>query len=248
VTPPTVTDGIAVQITRTFPNTSSHALFPSGTYSFGASGDQSAKGLLKRAISLATKFIYVEDQYLVDMDISAALKAALPNIQKLIILIVQTASIEGELLQGWQRRKSFVDNLTAAAASKVIVCQLKSPRYVHSKTWVFDDKFAIIGSANINRRGFTHDSEQTAGIFDSNARLRFFFAHELRMNLWAKHLKKRPIDFLDPIASSVNWSTPIGDVETYDPNADIDHNPTGGAPFFVTRAMVWDNGVDPDGS
>jgi len=158
-------------------------------------------------IATAREFIYLEDQYLVDMSIGNALKDALPSIKKLVILICSTTSINNELFQAWRRGKEFIDNLEPFE-KKVSVCQLKS-QFVHSKTWIFDDKLAIIGSANVNRRGFTHDSEQGAVIFDSNAKRRWFFAHDLRMNLWVGHLKKRPIDMHDLLAASVDWENLI---------------------------------------
>ena len=54
--------------------------------------------------------------------------------------------------------------LLAAAPEKVAVV-VSTTRYVHSKTWVIDDEFAIVGSANCNRRGYTHDSEASVGVY-----------------------------------------------------------------------------------
>ena len=61
------------------------------------------------------------------------------------------------------------------------------------------------------------------------------------MNLWAKHTHLRPIDMLDPIAASVHWERPRppSDVLPYDPDAGSDG---------VTPPLLWDVGVDPDGS
>jgi len=73
--------------------------------------------------------------------------------------------------------------------------------------WLCDDKYAIIGSANCDNRGYTHDSEVLAGIYDYkvdqgdtsrcnqqyNPRQdilypRCPFAKELRIRLWKHHL------------------------------------------------------------
>lgn len=273
------TDNKFIQCATTFPNVKAHPLFDGGTNTFASSGDTTCKALVLNAIKQSKKFIYIEDQYLFDMDISNALKAQLDKLEKLVILIVQSPSIADETLQPFARRKKFIDNLgasytqtpgsagpppTAAKTTysgKVVVCQLAGNLYVHSKTWIFDDRFAIIGSANINRRGFTHDSEQSIGVFDTNASKRWFFAHELRMNLWGKHLKRPPIDFQDPIGSSVHWFTPIGDVEAYNPDGGPDLDPSGLkraakkkipispiAQLFITPDRVWDNVIDPDGT
>jgi phosphatidylserine/phosphatidylglycerophosphate/cardiolipin synthase-like enzyme len=242
-----VSDNLHVEIGRTYPNSKSHSLFgPGGPYSFAATGDQSAKALVLNAISQSKKFIYIEDQYLFDMSISNALKAALPNLKKLIIFITGSQQIPDQR-QPFSRRKAFIDNLTSGVqppTNKVIVCANKTG-YVHSKTFIFDDKFAIVGSANLTRRGYSHDSEQNAGIFDTNPKKRFFFAHELRMNLWAKHLLKRPIDLVDPIASSVHWTKPIGNVATY---VVAGADPPQKFPETVLKDIVWNVGLDPDGT
>lgn len=247
-----IADDLHVQVGRTYPNSNSHTLFGGGgPYHFAAAGEQSAKALVLHAIAKANTFIYIEDQYLFDMSLSNALKAALPNIKKLIILITDAVQADDQR-QPCLRRKDFVDNLTGGApppTDKVIVCQNafgggKAP-FVHSKTFIFDDKFAIVGSANANRRGYTHDSEQNAGIFDTNKKRRFFFAHELRMNLWGKLLEKRPIDMVDPIASSVHWTKPTGLVSTYIVNQ---KDRPRGFPEDQLKDLVWNIGMDPDGS
>jgi len=260
IEPANVTDDLQVEVGLTYPNSNEHTLFGGGgPYHFAASGEQSVKALVLNGISQSKKFIYIEDQYLFDMGISNALKAALPRLKKLIILI--TAPVQAvDQLQPVRRRKEFINNLTGGAqlpTDKVIVCENASGGgkvpFVHSKTFIFDDKFAIVGSANLNRRGYTHDSEQNAGIFDTNKKKRFFFAHELRMNLWGKILGKRPIDMVDPIASSVHWTKPIGAIKTYDVNQKEPRGDT----FLAKVAddlpgplkdQLWDDGIDPDGS
>lgn len=262
-TPP-VTDSLQVEIGRTVPNSISHSLFGLGPpYHFAATGDQSAKALVLNAISQSKKFIYIEEQYLFDMSISNALKAALPNLKKLIIFIT-ASSLVLDQRQPFSRRKDFIDNLTGGIqppTDKVIVCMnSKNYLYIHSKTFIFDDKFAITGSANLTRRGYSHDSEQNAGIFDPNTKKRFFFAHKLRMHLWAKHLSKRPIDLVDPIASSVHWSKPSGNIATYDVSGASDpwtdehgkvHHGDPPEEFpgnLVPSALIWNVGMDPDGT
>ena len=246
-----VTDDLQVEVGRTYPNSNSHTLFgPGGPYQFAASGEQSVKALVLNAIARSRKFIYIEDQYLFDMSISNALRSALPNLKKLVILITDSVQADDQR-QPCLRRKAFIDNLTGGVqppTDKVIVCQNGASSrvpFIHSKTFIFDDKFAIIGSANLNRRGYTHDSEQNVGIFDTNKRRRFFFAHELRMNLWGKLLSKRPIDLVDPIASSVHWTKPVGNIATYIVNK---KDRPRGFPEDALKDLVWNIGLDPDGS
>jgi phosphatidylserine/phosphatidylglycerophosphate/cardiolipin synthase-like enzyme len=56
------------------------------------------------------------------------------------------------------------------------------PIYVHSKASMVDDRWATIGSANLNSRGMSHDAELNLSILDSD------FARALRMMLWAEHV------------------------------------------------------------
>jgi phosphatidylserine/phosphatidylglycerophosphate/cardiolipin synthase-like enzyme len=66
-----------------------------------------------------------------------------------------------------------------------------SGSYVHSKTHVYDDECAIIGSANADDRGYTFDSEIVACITeDPSGRMArtSHFARDLRIALWHKHL------------------------------------------------------------
>jgi phosphatidylserine/phosphatidylglycerophosphate/cardiolipin synthase-like enzyme len=56
------------------------------------------------------------------------------------------------------------------------------PIYVHSKATVVDDRWATIGSANLNSRGMSHDAELNLTVLDSD------FARALRMMLWAEHV------------------------------------------------------------
>jgi len=66
--------------------------------------------------------------------------------------------------------------------------------WLQAKTWIFDDTMAVIGSANFNRRGLSHDGELGVGVVDLNEP-RDGWVHELRTRLWLKHLStpKRPV-------------------------------------------------------
>ncbi|GEM_PF-5771838 len=122
------------------------------------------------------------------------LASRLRNNPRLIFtaIIARTEIINSELKQGWFRRKAFIEELTkgvADAKNRVRIYQYKSAfsrnfgkNFVHSKTWIFDDEFAVIGSANCNRRGMTHDSEAAVGVA-SRA-----LAKRLRVSMLQSHL------------------------------------------------------------
>lgn len=181
--------------------------------------------LLLRAISNAQSFIYMEDQYLWDFDtpsgatlsIATALNRALPNLQHITAVIPGNAiSAPASFQRAWRQR--FINEVrrghSREIADRFQVYQLNSGSctddgcfglhtYVHSKCWVFDDELAVIGSANCNRRGYQHDSEVDAFIWDDAAidpslvalaapgdfaseaaRLGLTFAQHFRTRLW----------------------------------------------------------------
>jgi phosphatidylserine/phosphatidylglycerophosphate/cardiolipin synthase-like enzyme/outer membrane protein OmpA-like peptidoglycan-associated protein len=283
-----------VQIVHTYGDGSKHSGLglpdfpPPGVYAFAPNGDQTVYHLIANAIRQTQKFIYLEDQYLIEespMSGPAPLrpqqpmsnllrdKVNDPDFERLVILVARTESVQGELFQAWARRQRFIQTIRGANPAKVTVCQYKiadpsqdvgteNPRYVHAKTWIFDDKFALIGSANCNRRGYTHDSEVAAGIFDENPKGdRLYFAHRLRMALWSKHLKMPQDKLVDPIVSSAHWSSPpqSAEIEIYneDPAKSPAKNPqpdrripTG---FIIGQILTsldddWNIVIDPDGS
>ena len=67
--------------------------------------------------------------------------------------------------------------------------------FVHSKVMICDDEFVLIGSANINRRSMTHDSEIQLGIVDAAND----FARELRKTLWKEHFNRTQSDPSDDL-------------------------------------------------
>jgi phosphatidylserine/phosphatidylglycerophosphate/cardiolipin synthase-like enzyme len=203
--------------------------------------------MILHAINQARRFIYLEDQYLVSMDVSAALVRALPRIQHLTIVIPHTNLLSStECPQDFKsRRSAFIAPLVAAGGSKVRIFHLHPPgapnTYVHSKMWVIDDEFAIIGSANCNRRSYTHDSEVTAGVYDPDRS----FAKQLRMALWAKHLNMAPSALTDGVASARFWLSPPPGAHVA-PFNHLAAVTTGNAPRC--RLASWDTHIDPDGS
>ncbi len=264
-----------VQVGRTYPNGSAHAGIeqtaagaPKG-YAFAPKGEREVEAMTVHAIARAKKFIYLEEQYLVSDAISLALEKAIPKLSMLVILLCDTDFVNGELVAKkdtfpiskgdsvayyYQKRRDFLDRLYVAGPSKVHVFE-RMPDWMHSKAWVFDDKFAIIGSANVNRRGYTHDSEVQCGIFDVKAdkKSRWYWAHELRMNLWAKHLGVTPISCRDPIVSLPFWTaTTTASTRTVRAYA---RNRDNGATYSglvrdskaIYRDLAWNKIVDPDG-
>lgn len=219
----------------------------------GLPRERDIKAMLLAAIGNARRFIYMEDQYLLNLDAAAALRAALDRIEHLTIVIA-ASDINGDTPCIWTYRRQFVATLTRglppALAAKVRIFQLATPpvptvapacstrrrayrptfgrhTYVHAKCWVFDDELAVIGSANCNKRGWEHDSEIGAFVFDdrvpASAAARSF-AQQMRMDLWAEHLSLPPARFADGVASAATWlrPSPAAHVIPYCPDDDDD--------------------------
>lgn len=203
--------------------------------------ERDIRALLLAAIGAVERFIYIEDQYLIDLDTAAALRAVVPRLSHLTILIA--ASEISDLPCVWKFRRDFVAALTgglgAADLAKVrIFDRVTPPRarptfgrhtYVHAKCWVFDDELAVIGSANCNRRGYQHDSEVNAFVFDDAAPEmgRMSFAQAMRMALWSEHLAVAPSAVTDGVASAGLWLVPPAGaaVRPYNPGGGRDRTP-----------------------
>jgi phosphatidylserine/phosphatidylglycerophosphate/cardiolipin synthase-like enzyme len=195
--------------------------------------ERDIKTMLLAAIARARRFIYMEEQYLISIEAARALRAALPNIAHLTILIAGSdVNTDTECI--WTYRKEFIDallrGLPPQEADKVRIFQLVTPpipaappacgvgrraftptfgrhTYVHAKSWVFDDELAVIGSANCNRRGWEFDTEIDAFVFDDRTPMvgTHSFAQRLRMDMWAEHLDLPAARFEDGVASASHW-------------------------------------------
>ena len=229
-TPSSTGNSCAVAVARTFTPVTPGTAVPK---------ERDIQALLLAAIASAQRFIYMEDQYLINPDAATALNARIPNLQHLTILIA--ASEISDLPCRWHFREQFISTLTAGLSAsdlaKVRVFTRITPpastppnygphTYVHAKTWIFDDELAVIGSANCNRRGWQSDSEADAFIFDdvdpNDGSMTF--AQKLRCDLWAEHLGVPASGLADGVASISYWttSTSASCVTLYDPNGGSD--------------------------
>ena len=120
------------------------------------------------------------------------------------------------------------------------------PVYVHAKICIVDDVWMTIGSDNLNRRSWTHDSELSCAVLDDTidereptdpAGLGDFarvLPRETRLRLWREHLQcdQVPLDFgagVDALRSSAEaldrWHDggctgprPTGRLRVHDPS------------------------------
>jgi phosphatidylserine/phosphatidylglycerophosphate/cardiolipin synthase-like enzyme len=177
------------------------------------------------------RYIYIEDQYLVNLEVARALNAKLkePAFEQLF-LVIQDASATSDILIPNRKRHEFLTavlaGLTDAQKKRVSLAIFDAQKKdaqkkkvvlgishvsnedgrhyhlgMHAKTLIVDDEIAIIGSANVNQRSFTCDSETSAVIYDDNAKGSQNFARVLRMVTWREYLKK-PV----PRADYEDWN------------------------------------------
>jgi phosphatidylserine/phosphatidylglycerophosphate/cardiolipin synthase-like enzyme len=263
-----------VQVGRTF-GRSNYGFAPPRP-SAPQGGETTAGELIANAIRKAKRYIYTEDQYFVGAPLlEKALLEALPNIEH-FTAVITFWSMTGMPFVNEHRRK-FINKLRTVGGDKVRIFSIqhypKSDKakskdfydgfehhtYVHTKAWVIDDEFAAIGSINSDRRGWTHDCEVTAGIYERSTDqfLHYRFAHWLRIKLWQEHLGLQEAELADGRASAVHWlqrpETAV--VRPYNLNetnsvGENDLKVPVPLPFIPTilnnNQYVWDHFVDPE--
>lgn len=159
-------------------------------------------------IKRSKEFIYIEDQYLVNLDVAQALNLKIrdPEFKKLIIVIQDPLETEDMFFPNRKRiefRKFLIANTTPAERGKFYIWMIdsqtaKTKGYhpgLHSKLLIADDEIAIIGTANINQRSFTLDSETSVVIFDSDD-TQPKFAKQLRDAIWNEYFSGNTSKFL----------------------------------------------------
>jgi len=253
-----------VQIARTY---------KAGIYKFRPDGEYSGARMIGHAIRNARRFIYTECQYFTGSPpLTEALVAALPNIEHLTVLLTHWELSDLPYVNS--RRRRFLRALTANPehAHKVRLFTLQPDgntssfqsgrdhhTYVHSKIWIIDDEFAVIGSMNSNQRSWMHDSEVAAGIYDpSTDKTRPTLPHALRIELWQEHLNmpgpQGAAELSDGVAGAEYWLHPPegARVRAYDPD---ERNRRGKNDqllrfpfpnFLANTDLIWNNIFDPD--
>jgi phosphatidylserine/phosphatidylglycerophosphate/cardiolipin synthase-like enzyme len=176
-------------------------------FAFAPTGESSIHDLMVQAIRATRETIYVEDQYFVaakgmggNEELLQALAdtIARPTFKHMLVLTTGVGTVQGELHQTNRRRRELVNRIAARFPDRISVWAYKGGQsrcsWLHAKTWIFDDTMAVIGSANFNRRGLSHDGELGVGVVDLDQPRRGW-VHELRTRLWLKHLPtdKRPV-------------------------------------------------------
>jgi phosphatidylserine/phosphatidylglycerophosphate/cardiolipin synthase-like enzyme len=206
-----------VQLLRTYPH--KRPRFP-----FAPDGERSVARGYQKAVARACRLIYVEDQYFWNAGVVSCFAAALartPDL-RLIVIVPRFPDQDGR----WSEppnlvgRQQAVELVRQAGGGRVGIYGLENhdgtPVYVHAKVGIVDDVWACVGSDNVNRRSWTHDSELACAVLDderdgrrpdaldatgAGARR---FARDLRLRLATEHLDRPPDqvdDLCDPVVA-----------------------------------------------
>jgi len=179
-----------------------------GTYNvpdgiIGIKPDRSLSEAYFNIIKKSKEYIYIEDQYLVNREVAKRLNAKIKETDfKKLIIVIQDPLETADMLFPNKMRGFFTDDLfagtTPAQKDKVALLMIDSQKAktknyhpgLHAKLLIADDEIAIIGTANVNRRSFTHDSETSVVIFDADD-TQPKFAKKLRLAIWKEYLSDR---------------------------------------------------------
>ena len=245
----------AVQVLRTYP--SKHPRFP-----FAPRGERSIARAYGKALSRAQRLIYLEDQYLWSAEIARVLAEALDRAAALQLVAVLPPYPESpsRLAGAPERigRQRALGLLREAGGDRVAVYELENeaanPIYVHAKVCVIDDVWAAVGSDNLNRRSWTHDSELACAVLDATRDRRApldpaglgdgarVFARTLRLGLWREHLGRGPgqdEDLLDPATGVVAWREAAGRLAAWHRGGRRGPRPPGRALPHATDSVPW---------
>jgi phosphatidylserine/phosphatidylglycerophosphate/cardiolipin synthase-like enzyme len=237
---PSTLGGHAVQVLRTYPSRRPK-------YPFAPDGERSVARAFAKAIKRARSLIYIEDQYFWSVEIARLLAKTLrrqPGLQ--VIAVVPRYPDKDGKLSGPPSRLAQARALAIvknAGGTRVgiydIENEIGTPIYVHAKVCVIDDVWATVGSDNLNRRSWTHDSELSCAVIDSELDDRIpldpgglgdgsrKFARALRLSLWAEHLGRSPDDpeLLNLAHSDVLWQETANELEGWRSSLGQGHRP-----------------------
>jgi phosphatidylserine/phosphatidylglycerophosphate/cardiolipin synthase-like enzyme len=145
-----------------------------------------------RTVSSARELIYLENQFLWAPEIVSIIADKLrdpptPDF-RVVILLPAKANNGADDTRGQLSVLADADNgagrmLGATIRSLSPLKDRADPLYVHAKVAVVDDRWLIIGSANLNAHSFFNDTEMCVATDDAA------LARETRVRLWAEHLE-----------------------------------------------------------
>jgi phosphatidylserine/phosphatidylglycerophosphate/cardiolipin synthase-like enzyme len=164
----------------------------------------------------ARRYIYIEDQYLVNLDVAAAINKRVDDEEfELAMFVVQDSDETGDILVPNRKRRDFLRTVKGNIRDKrkldkirlVVINKEKNfldkhgyHSGLHSKLLIVDDEIAIIGSTNVNQRSFTLDSETSAVVYGGD------FASMFRQTLWCHMVQPETTIVADNQEAFTDWN------------------------------------------
>ncbi|MHB1836981.1 MAG: phospholipase D-like domain-containing protein, partial [Solirubrobacteraceae bacterium] len=170
-----------VQVVRTVPE---------GTYQAVPRGDFRILESYVRVLRGARELIYIENQFLWAPEVVSIIADKLRNPPtpgfRVVILLPVKANNGAEDTRGQVGVLIDADDgagrFLAATVRALGPRERADPIYVHAKVAVVDDRWLIVGSANLNAHSLFNDTEMCVVTDDAG------LARDTRIRLWAEHL------------------------------------------------------------
>ena len=195
--PPPAAGRSTVQVVRTIAE---------GMYDEVPHGDFRVFESYTRALRSAENLIYLENQFLwapelVDILADKLRHPPTPDF-RIVVLLPAKANNGAEDTRGQTRVLIDADGgngrfLAVTIRSMSPARDRADPLYVHAKVAVIDDRWLIVGSANLNAHSMFNDTEMCVVTDDAD------LARETRIRLWAEHLECEEDDLRDASPASL---------------------------------------------
>lgn len=262
-----------LQVLRTYP-------YRRRGFPFAPQGERSVAHAYDKVVPRAASFLYVEDQYFWDAEVVACFARALqdnPDL-RLMAVIPHHPDQDGRFSEppNLVGRQQAVEVIRQAGGDRVGVYGIENlagtPVYVHAKVCVVDDVWASVGSDNLNRRSWTHDSELSCAVVDEArddrqpSELDRFghgarrFARGLRLQLAREHLDRAAgddADLVDPVGQFDAFAASANELQRWHDGGRSGPRPPGRlrpyvAPRLSRSTLLWAKPMyrliyDPDG-
>ena len=177
---PAPTGGQTLQVVRTVAN---------GMYNALPHGEFRILETYLKALRSASRLIYLENQFLWAPEIVTVLADKLrhpphPDF-RLVVLLPAKPNNGGDDTRGQLGVlvEADGDDRLLAATIRSFSEGRDDPLYVHAKVAIIDDRWLIVGSANLNAHSLLNDTEMNVVTDDAG------LARQTRVRLWSEHLE-----------------------------------------------------------
>lgn len=174
--------GVFAPLSQLLPHFTPLAVAPRGRFG--------VRPIWRKGVLAGSRTIYMEDQSFTSAEVmdwaNAALRAN-PSLRVVLVGAADDPTAPVDPVVGTGRASALNEHLlrgipAADISRRVAWFRPIAPTFVHSKTTLVDDAWAIIGSANCMRRGLYTDIEHAITTFDPNGSVAAY-----RARLWGRY-------------------------------------------------------------